>query len=468
MFDSLTERLSRVLADVRGRGRISEDNVRDSLRQVRIALIEADVAIEVIGPFLDKVRERAVGDEVARSLKPGEVFIRIVQDELAQVLGASDDAAGLALRTRPPAVILLAGLQGTGKTTTAGKLARWLLAERKRSILMVSVDVHRPAAMEQLVVVGESVGAGVLPPRPEDMPETIAADALAEARRRGADVLIVDTAGRTHIDEGMMEEVSRVHAALDQPAEVLFVVDAMAGQDAVQAARAFGASLPLTGAIVTKADGDARGGAALSVREVTGVPIRFLGTGEKLDQLEPFHPGRMASRILGMGDVVSLVEKVERQVDEKDAERVAKKIQSGRLDLGDFREQLRQMLDLGGLASLMAHLPGQLPGGMQVSPQAVPDDGALRRQIAIIDSMTPLERRKPDLIDGSRRRRIAGGSGAEVVDVSRLVKQFGRMQKMMRKAGKGGMGKMLKGGRAKPRSGPGGMPGGKPRGRSKR
>jgi len=454
MFDSLSERLSRALADIRGRGRITEENVGDSLREVKRALIDADVALAVITPFLDKVRQRAPGAEVARSLKPGEVFVRIVHEELAAVLGAADGAAGLELRARPPVVILLAGLQGAGKTTTAGKLAAWLKRERRSDVLMVSVDVHRPAAMEQLVQVGTSVGAKVLDPRPQDPPELIAADALAEARRRGADVLIVDTAGRTHIDGEMMAEVSRVHAALEDPAEVLFVVDAMAGQDAVEAARAFGAALPLTGAILTKADGDARGGAALSVRQVTGVPIRFLGTGEKLDLLEPFHPERMASRILGMGDVLSLVEKVEREVDQADAERVARRMQDGSLDLRDFRDQLRQMLDLGGLAGLMAHLPGQLTGGMKLPAQGLPDDRALKRQIAIIDSMTPRERRKPDLIDGSRRRRIAAGSGTEVVDVSRLVKQFERMRKMMRKAGKGGMGKLLRGGQAKPKGRP--------------
>ena len=455
MFDSLTERLGRALADLRGRGRITEDNISDSLRQVRMALIDADVALDVVSLFLDRVRGRAVGEEVARSLKPGEVFIRIVQEELARVLGAEDDAAGLELRARPPVVILLAGLQGTGKTTTAGKLAGWLNRQQRRSVLLVSVDVHRPAAMEQLVQVASAVGAEALPPRPGEAPETIAADALKEARRRGADVLIVDTAGRTHVDTAMMAEVSRVHAALEQPAEVLFIVDAMAGQDAVQAARAFGAALPLTGTILTKADGDARGGAALSVREVTGVPIRFLGTGEKLDLLEPFHPDRMASRILGMGDVLSLVEKVEREVDQDQAARVARRMQDGRLDLHDFRDQLRQVLGMGGLAGLMQHLPGQLPGGMKLPAQAaIPDDQALRHQIAIIDSMTPVERRKPDLIDGSRRRRIAAGSGTEVVDVSRLVKQFGRMRKMMRKAGKGGVGKLLKGRRAKPRGRP--------------
>jgi signal recognition particle subunit SRP54 len=454
MFDSLAERLGRALADVRGRGRITEDNIRSSLRQVRMALIEADVAVEVVAPFLDRVRARAVGDEVTRSLKPGEVFVRIVHDELARILGSADGAAGLELRARPPVVVLLAGLQGAGKTTTAGKLAGWLQREQRRSVMLVSVDVHRPAAMEQLVQVGAAVGAEVLPPRPADPPEVIAADALVAARKRSADVLIVDTAGRTHVDQAMMDEVSRVHAALDAPAEVLFVVDAMAGQDAVQAARAFGAALPLTGAILTKADGDARGGAALSVREVTGVPIRFLGTGEKLDLLEPFHPERMASRILGMGDVRSLVEKVEREVDQDQAERVAKRMQQGRLDLRDFRDQLRQMLDLGGLAGLMQHLPDQLTGGIKIPPKAVPDDRALRHQIAIIDSMTQVEQRKPDLIDGSRRRRIAAGSGTEVVEVSRLVKQFQRTQKMLRKAGRGGVGKLLKGGRAKPRGRP--------------
>lgn len=467
MFDPLRNRLESVLSGLRGRGRITEQDLDASLRQIRMALLEADVALPVVKDLLAGVRERALGQEVVRSLKPGEVLVRVVHEELVRVLGGEDAQPGLELRARPPMVVLLAGLQGAGKTTTAGKLAGWLAREGRGRTVLVSTDVNRPAAMEQLVQVAGQVGAEHLPPRPDEDPVTIARDAVDAAKRMGAEVLIVDTAGRTHVDAGMMDELARIHAAVG-PAETLFVVDAMAGQDAVNAARSFGEALSLTGVILTKTDGDARGGAALSVRQVTGAPIRFLGTGEKLDQLEPFHPDRLASRILGMGDVLSLVEKVEREVDQEQAAKVAGRVRDGRLDLSDFRDQLRQMLDMGGLGALLEHLPG-VPAGAGLPAGA--DDRALRRQIAIIDSMTPGERRKPDLIDGSRRRRIARGSGTDAGEVGRLVKQFGRMRKMMRKAGRGGgLGGMLgagAGGLAGMPGMPGQRQGGKGRGKGK-
>jgi signal recognition particle subunit SRP54 len=432
MFATLTERLGDAVRQMRGRGRITEDNVRDTVRQIRMALLEADVALPVARAFVDRVRERALGDEVTKSLDPGQVFVKIVNDELVRVLGGG--RAELKPRGQP-SVLLLAGLQGAGKTTTAGKLARYLGGDKPGQILLVSLDVYRPAAREQLARVAEQVGAHSLSSE-SDHVLTRAEAALSEAKRSGARWLIADTAGRLHVDAEMMDEVKQVHAALN-PAETLFIVDAMAGQDALQSATAFGEALPLTGIVLTKADGDARGGVALSVREATGVPIKFVGMGEKLDAIEAFDPARFASRILGMGDVVGLVEQVQAKVDRDAVERMAGKIKRGRsLDLEDFKQQLEQIGNMGGLGSLLDKLPG-LPAGATLPAQF--DDRAIRRQIAIINSMTRRERRRPELIDGSRKRRIAAGSGLAVQDVNRLLKQHKLLAKTMKRAGKGGM-----------------------------
>jgi signal recognition particle subunit SRP54 len=438
MFESLSERLSQTTAALRGRGRLTEENIRDTLRQVRMALLEADVALPVVREFTARVRERAVGTEVARSLTPGQALVKVIHDELVATLG--DENAELNLAAQPPAVVLLAGLQGAGKTTTAAKLARWLIERQKKTVLLVSADVHRPAAILQLERLAGQVGAAFEPCEHTEDPVAITRRALDRARRKAFDVLILDTAGRLHIDAGMMEEVRRVHEAAG-PVETLFVVDSMAGQDAVNAAGAFGAALPLTGVIVTKTDGDARGGVALSVRQVTGKPIKFLGAGEKVEALEPFHPDRVASRILGMGDVVTLVEEVERKVDRQKADRLAKKLKTGRgFDLGDLREQLVQMQEMGGLGSLMDKLPVNIPKGVDTGM----GEAQMRRQVAVIDSMTPRERKYPKIIDGSRKRRIAAGAGVQVQDVNRLLKQHTQMQKMMKKLGKGGMGRMMR------------------------
>ena len=431
MFETLSERLTGALQRVTGRGRITEDNIRDTVRQIRMALLEADVALPVVKRIVERVRQRALGAEVARSLNPGQTFVKIVHDELVIVLGR--DQAPLKPKGRP-AVLLLVGLQGAGKTTTAGKLAKFLSNGSPSEVLLVSTDVYRPAAREQLETIARDIGAGYV--RPEGDPRSIAVAALDEARRRGSRWLIVDTAGRLHVDDAMMAEVREIHAAID-PAETLFIVDAMLGQDAVNSAKAFHDALPLTGAILTKADGDARGGAALSVREVTGVPIKLVGTGEKLDALEAFVPERFASRILGMGDVVGLVEQVQRQVDREKAERVAAKVKKGReLDLEDYKDQLEQLLGMGGLASVLEKLPGVKPEMLASSGF---DDRQIKRQIAIIQSMTRKERRNPDLIDGSRKRRIAAGSGLTVQDVNRLLKQHKLLAKTMKRVSKGGL-----------------------------
>ncbi len=413
---------------MRGKGRISEDNIKDALRQVRMALLEADVALPVVKAFIEQVREKAVGEEVLRSLTPGQALIKIVHAELVALMGGGDSE--LNLRSQPPVVILLAGLQGAGKTTSAAKLARFLIERDKKKVLLASADVYRPAAILQLQRLAEQVGAGFMPSEASEDPRLIAARALEEGRRSLADVVILDTAGRLHIDEEMMGEIKLLHQAVS-PTETLFVVDSMAGQDAVNAARAFSEALPLSGVILTKTDGDARGGAALSVRHITGAPIKFLGVGEKTDALERFHADRVASRILGMGDVLTLVEEVERNVDRDQAEKLARKVQKGKgLDLTDLREQLQQMINMGGLAALMDKLPmgGKLPQG--VSQQA--GDQQLARQIAIINSMTPQERKLPAVINGSRKRRIAVGSGVQIQDVNRLLKQYKQMQKMMK------------------------------------
>lgn len=439
MFDNLTARLSQTAATLRGRGRITDENIAETLREVRMALLEADVALPVVKRFIEAVRARAIGADVQQSLTPGQVFVGILHAELVALMGGA--AAGFTLRAQPPFVVLLAGLQGAGKTTTAAKLARWLIDAQKKRVLLVSTDVRRPAAILQLERLAAQVGAGFHAADPGMPPAQIAAEALAQAKRELADVLIVDTAGRLHVDQALMEEVRDIDRAIGAH-ERLFVVDAMAGQDAVNAASAFGAALELTGVILTKADGDARGGVALSVREVTGKPIVFVGTGEKTEALEPFDPERMATRILGMGDVVALVQQVQKQVDTDEAQRLAKKVAQGKgFDFNDLRSQLEQLLKMGGLAAVMDKLPAHLARGAANAPA----DRDVRRQIAIINSMTRRERRHPAVIDGSRRRRIAGGAGVQVQDVNRLLKQFQEMQRMM-KSMKGGRLQRLLGG----------------------
>ena len=441
MFDKLSTRLAAVVEGLRGRGRLSEENIGDTLRQVRMALLEADVALPVVKDFIDGVKARVVGQEIHKSLTPGQALIRIIHDELVRVMG--EGVRPLNLRTQPPAVILLAGLQGAGKTTTAAKIGLWLKDRDRKRVLMVSTDVYRPAAMLQLERLGQQLGIDVAAADASQPPLRIAANALEEARRGVYDVLLVDTAGRLHVDEEMMREVRDLSAAV-QPIETLFVVDSMAGQDAVNAARAFGAALDLTGVVLTKADGDARGGAALSVRHVTGRPILFMGVGEKPDALEAFQPERMAARILGMGDVLSLVEEVTRKVDREEAEKLARKVAKGKdFDLDDLLGQLRQLEQMGGMAALMDKLPAQLAAKAGQLPQG--NEKEIRRQIAIICSMTPKERRWPKNIDGSRKRRIAAGSGTHVAEINRLLKNFLQMQKMMKgMAGKGGMRGMLR------------------------
>ncbi|NVJ61768.1 MAG: signal recognition particle protein [Gammaproteobacteria bacterium] len=443
MFDNLSERLSRTLKAISGKGRITEDNIKETLREVRMALLEADVALPVVKDFIEAIKSRALGQEVSTSLSPGQAFIKIVNDELVKAMGAANDALDLA--AQPPAVILMAGLQGAGKTTSTGKLAKYLAEREKKSVLVVSADVYRPAAIKQLETVAGQVGAEFFPSSTEQKPIDIANAAIQHAKKSFKDVVIVDTAGRLAVDDAMMEEIKSLHKAIS-PVETLFVVDSMTGQDAANTAKAFNDALALTGVILTKADGDARGGAALSIRHITGKPIKFLGMGEKLDALEPFHPDRVASRILGMGDVLSLIEEVERKVDKKKAEKLAKKVIKGKgFDLEDFREQLVQMKNMGGMAGLMDKLPGmgQIPEAAKA--QMMNDKPTIQME-AIINSMTQHERAHPDLIKGSRKRRIAAGSGTQIQDVNRLLKQFKQMQKMMKKMkGKGGMMKMMRG-----------------------
>ncbi|HEY8051201.1 MAG: signal recognition particle protein [Steroidobacterales bacterium] len=439
MFEHLTARLSRSIENLRGRGRITEENVATTLREARVALLEADVALPVVKSFIEAVKVKALGAEVLSSLTPGQAFIGILHDELKALMGGP--GAAFRLRAQPPVVILLAGLQGAGKTTTAAKLARWLIERDKKRVLLASTDVRRPAAMLQLERLAGQVGGEYFPASNTSEPAAIARAALERARSGVFDVLIVDTAGRLHVDEALMGEVRDIDAAVGA-AERLFVVDAMAGQDAVNAARAFGAALDLTGVILTKADGDARGGAALSVRQVTGKPIVFVGVGEKTDAFEPFDPERMASRILGMGDVVSLVEQVHRQVDSQEAQRLAQKVVKGKaFDMLDLRGQLEQLQKMGGVGALIDKLPGAAMKKGAVSAEQ--GDKDLRRQIAMINSMTPRERRNPGIIDGSRRRRIAGGSGVQVQDVNRLLKQFLEMQRMMKSMKGGGLRRLM-------------------------
>ena len=438
MFDNLSERLSKTIRNLRGQGRLTDANISDALRDVRMALLEADVALPVVKDFIARVRERAMGQEVLKSLTPGQTLVKVVNDELIHTMGEANDA--LDLNVQPPAVILMAGLQGSGKTTSSAKLARMLQERQRKRVLLASCDIYRPAAIEQLQTLAKEVGAEFFPSSPDQDPVHIATDAVVHARRQHLDVVIIDTAGRLHIDEAMMAEIQQLHAAV-KPVETLFVVDSMTGQDAANTARTFSEVLPLTGIVLTKTDGDSRGGAALSIRAITGKPIKFMGVGEKTAALEPFHPERIASRILGMGDVLSLVEEAEQKVDKEKVARLAQKISDGKnFDMNDFRDQLDQMLNMGGLAGLV----DKLPGAGQLSKNAVPDDSQVHRMKAIINSMTPQERSFPAIIKGSRRRRIAAGSGTQVQDVNRLLKQHLQMQKMMKKMKKGGMAKMLR------------------------
>ncbi|MDN5869128.1 MAG: signal recognition particle protein [Nitrococcus sp.] len=458
MFSNLSDRLDGIARRLRGQGRLTEDNIKETLREVRMALLEADVALPVVKAFIGEVKERALGEEVMKSLTPGQAFVKIVRDEMVRMMGESNDA--LDLNVRPPAAVMVAGLQGSGKTTSLAKLARWLRERHKKNVLTVSLDVYRPAAIEQLQRLAADVEVGFFPTQASDDPVQAASAALDHARNHYYDVLLLDTAGRLHVDQAMMDEVRRIHGAV-QPVETLFVVDSMTGQDAVNTAKAFDEALPLTGVILTKADGDARGGAALSIRYVTGKPIKFLGVGEKTDALEPFYPDRVASRILGMGDVLSLVEEVERSVDSSQAERLAQKFKKGKaFDLEDLREQMLQINRLGGLTGIMDKLPGM--GRMQNQVKGQIDDAMVRRQVAIINSMTSLERRRPEIINGSRKRRIAAGAGAQVQAVNRLLKQHKQMQKMMKQFKKGGMKQLMRqfGGGVPSRGFPPGLGGG--------
>lgn len=445
MFDTLSERLARTIKDLRGQGRLTEENIATAMREVRMALLEADVALPVVRDFIEQVRQRAIGQEVMTSLTPGQVVVKIVEEELISLMGESNST--LNFKTQPPAIIMMAGLQGAGKTTTVGKLAKHLGNKEKKKVLVVSCDVYRPAAIEQLKILAKEIGVEFYPTDKDQKPVVIARDVMAYARKQNFDALLVDTAGRLHIDDEMMNEIKELNNVL-APSDILFVVDSMMGQDAVNAAKAFDEALPLTGVVLTKTDGDARGGAALSVRHVTGKPIKFMGTGEKVDEFTPFHPERMASRILGMGDVLSLIEEVQEKTDQKKAEQLANKLRKGKgFSLEDFRDQLQQMRGMGGMASMLDKMPG-LPGmgAMPKNVDAQKGDKEFIKLESIINSMTPHERKIPAVINGSRKKRIAAGSGTQIQDVNRLLKQFKQMQKMMKKlSGKGGMKKMMRG-----------------------
>ena len=442
MLENLSQRLARVVKTLKGEARLTESNTQEMLREIRVALLEADVALPVVRDFVARIREKALGQEVLSSLTPGQALVGIVHRELTELMGGQ--AAELSFATQPPAVILMAGLQGAGKTTTVGKLAKWLRENRKKKVLTVSCDVYRPAAIEQLRTVAEQAGADFFPSSVGQTPRDIAQGALQWARTHYHDVLLVDTAGRLAIDEQMMDEIKALHAQLS-PIETLFVVDAMQGQDAVNTARAFGEALPLTGVVLTKLDGDSRGGAALSVKAITGKPIKFAGVGEKLTGLETFHPERMANRILGMGDIVSLVEEAHKAVDHEAAKELADKLKSGsRFDLNDFLQQLSQMKKMGGLSTLMDKLPAQFQAAAGQADMTRAEK-EMRRMQGIIHSMTPTERTKPELIKASRKRRIAAGAGVQVQEVNRLLSQFDQMQSMMKKMQKGGLAKMLRG-----------------------
>ncbi|RDH45102.1 signal recognition particle protein [Zooshikella ganghwensis] len=455
MFENLTDRLSQTLRNVTGKAKLTEENVKETLREVRMALLEADVALPVVKDFVEKIKQRAVGQEVQKSLSPGQMFVKIVQSELVEIMGSACDELNLSVQ--PPAVVLMAGLQGAGKTTTVAKLAKHLRERKKKKVLVTSADIYRPAAIKQLETLAEQVTVEFYPSSSDQKPVAIAEGAIQFAKQKQFDVVIVDTAGRLHIDESMMDEIRELHSAIN-PVETLFVVDAMTGQDAANTAKAFNDALPLTGVVLTKADGDARGGAALSVRHITGKPIKFLGVGEKTEALEPFHPDRVASRILGMGDVLSLIEEAEQKLDKQKADRLAKKLKKGKgFDLEDFRDQLLQMKNMGGITNMLDKLPGM--GQMsQLANQNINEKPLIQME-AIINSMTPAERRNPDVINGSRKRRIASGSGTQIQDVNRLLKQHKQMQKMMKKvSGKGGMTKLMRGLSAMKGGMGGGMP----------
>ncbi len=440
MFENLSSRLNQVVKTLRGQARLTEDNIKETLREIRVALLEADVALPVVKTLIDDIRQRAVGQEVSQSLSPGQILVKIVNEQLTEVMGQANES--LDLTTQPPAVILMAGLQGAGKTTTVGKLARLLKEQEKKTVLVASCDVYRPAAIEQLNTLANELNVGFFPSKTTEKPTDIARNAIKQAAHDLIDVVIIDTAGRLHIDEEMMGEIKEIHQ-IAQPVETLFVVDSMTGQDAANTAKAFNEALPLTGIILTKTDGDARGGAALSVRQITGKPIKFMGTGEKSSALEAFHPDRVASRILGMGDVLSLVEEIEQKVDKGKADKLAKKIQKGKgFDLADFRDQLLEMNKLGGISGLIDKLPGMGDISQKINPQA--NDKEMGKLVAIINSMTPKERIHPTIIKGSRKRRIAMGSGTKIQDVNKLLKQFTQMQKMMKKMKKGGMKNMMR------------------------
>ena len=441
MFDNLTDRLSGTLKKLKGQGRLTEANIKDTMREVRMALLEADVALPVVTAFIEQVTERALGQEVQNSLTPGQAMVKVVHAELVKMMGSANEE--LSLRTQPPAIVLMAGLQGAGKTTTVAKLGRHLKEKKKKKVGVVSVDVYRPAAIKQLQTLADDVGLKFFESDTSEKPVDIVNRALDAAKRQFIDVLIVDTAGRLHIDDAMMGEIKALHAAI-KPIETLFVVDSMTGQDAANTAKAFHDALSLTGVILTKADGDARGGAALSIRHITGKPIKFIGVGEKTDALEPFHPDRLASRILGMGDVLSLIEDIEQKVDKQKAEKLAKKIQKGKgFDFNDLKEQLQQMQNMGGISAMMDKLPG-----MNAVPKEVKDkvnDKDLAHQIAVINSMTPQERQYPGLIKGSRKQRIADGCGLDLQAVNRVLKQHQMMEKMMKKFSKGNIANMMRG-----------------------
>ncbi|MDP3007697.1 MAG: signal recognition particle protein [Methylococcales bacterium] len=441
MFDNLTDKLSSTLKKLKGQGRLTEDNIKDTLGEVRTALLEADVALPVVTDFIERVKEGALGQQVQNSLTPGQSMIKLVQAELVKMMGVANE--DINLRAVPPAVILMAGLQGAGKTTTVAKLGLWLKKNKKKKVGVVSADVYRPAAIKQLQVLAEDLDLVFFESDLSQKPVDIALAAIDAAKRKFLDVIIIDTAGRLHIDDEMMGEIKALHAAIN-PIETLFVVDSMTGQDAAITAKAFNDALPLTGVILTKADGDARGGAALSIRHVTGKPIKFIGMGEKPDALEPFHPDRIASRILGMGDMLSLIETIEQKVDREKAEKFAQKIKKGQsFDMNDFREQLQQMESMGGVSAMLDKLPGV--GNVSQEMRDKVNDKALARQIAVINSMTKQERRFPDLIKGNRKKRIAAGCGQELHDVNRMLKQFLMMQKMMKKMKSGNMANMMRG-----------------------
>lgn len=439
MFSSLTERLSQTIKNLTGQGRLTESNIKDSLRDVRLALLEADVALSVVNEFIEQLQTKAIGQEVLKSVSPGDTLVKLVHDELVHILG--ETSAPLNLQTQPPAVVMVVGLQGSGKTTTLAKLANWIKTELNKKVLVTSTDVYRPAAINQLETLAQQIEVDFFPSTVLEKPVSIAQSAISQAKTQFIDVVLIDTAGRLHIDQEMMTEVCNIHAAIN-PIETLLVVDSMTGQDAANTAKAFNTALPITGVILTKTDGDARGGAALSMRNITGKPIKFMGVGEKIDALELFHPDRIASRILGMGDILSLVEEAQRKVDKTHAEKMAKKLKKGKsFDLEDFRVQLQQMRNMGGIGSLLGKIPGM--GQLQEAAKSSIDEKMFVKMEAIINSMTPKERRFPAVIKGSHKQRIAKGSGTQIQDINRLLKQFTQMQKMMKKLKGGGMLKMM-------------------------